>query len=1180
MAAINWLTAVSDNFSNAVRWAGGAVPGVSDDAILGVLGGWAYTVTAQGQSVGDIQTAANATLSINGGTFTASGGSGGGANAGTISVANNNIFALGGTLTNSGLVSLNSIGNATQFQIAASGATLQGAGQLTLGDNSQNYVIGATASATLTNVNNIISGGGQIGGGQLTLINQAAGVINATAASNALLLNTTGKTITNAGLIEATGAAGLTITGTTVDDSTGGIIQAVGSTVRLNSAVILGGSLKSSSGGTITTTDRGTVLDGLGTHVVTNLANLVVANNTSLSVQGKITNTGQTVTLASIGNETDLVVTAANATLNGGTWLMGDNSQNNLVGTLSGAVGKQKVSTLTIAGKTIVQGAGSIGANSKLTNNGTINATGANALTISPGASKVANSNQLKNTGLLQSINPGALGAVGGLNLASVNVIGSTAKGVIEANGAHTHVDLRTATITGGTLKTLAGGVIQSVDRGSLLDGTGVGNPVNNQGVVTVANNTSLNLQGTMNNTGSISLQSIGNQTELKATALNATLSGGGTVVLRDNSQNYVYGVTAASTLTNFNNTISGAGQLGNGQLTLVNQAAGVINGNAGNVLVINTGAIAVTNTGLIEGTSAGGVTISGTTINGSTGGVIQAAGGVVRLATATIVGGTLKATSGGQIITTDRSSLLDSTTAAVTNANAVSIQNNTSLNLQGTLNNIGSISLQSIGNQTELKTTALNTTLSGGGAVVLSDNTQNYVYGATAASTLTNFNNTISGAGQLGNGQLTLVNQAAGVINGNATNVLTINTGAIAVTNSGLIEGTSTGGVTISGTTIDGSTGGVIQAAGGTVRLASATVLGGNLRISGGGQIVTADRGSLLDSASATINNQGAVSVANNTSINLQGTLNNTGSINLQSAGNLTELKITASNATLSGGGTVVLSDNSQNYVYGAAASTVLTNANNTISGAGQLGNGQLTLVNQAAGVINGNASNTLVINTGANLVTNAGLIEATASGGLTLNGALTNTGTVTANGGKVTITGNVGGAGSETLMGASSLEIGSSTGAGAAQTVTFAAGATGVFKIDTAQSFAGTVAGLATSRHIDLANVNFATSTLTYVGNTTSGTLTVSDGTIIAKIKLTGNYTKAKFLKTNDGGGHVDISYNGTGLAASPPSTDVGRFASAMASLGGATASGASLSSGGGLLSHSQMLAIPQSA
>ena len=53
MTAINWLTAVSGDFSDAVRWAGGVVPGNSDDAILGVLGGGAYTATAQGHPVPD-----------------------------------------------------------------------------------------------------------------------------------------------------------------------------------------------------------------------------------------------------------------------------------------------------------------------------------------------------------------------------------------------------------------------------------------------------------------------------------------------------------------------------------------------------------------------------------------------------------------------------------------------------------------------------------------------------------------------------------------------------------------------------------------------------------------------------------------------------------------------------------------------------------------------------------------------------------------------------------------------------------------------------------------------------------------------------------------------------------------------------------------------------------------------
>lgn len=126
------------------------------------------------------------------------------------------------------------------------------------------------------------------------------------------------------------------------------------------------------------------------------------------------------------------------------------------------------------------------------------------------------------------------------------------------------------------------------------------------------------------------------------------------------------------------------------------------------------------------------------------------------------------------------------------------------------------------------------------------------------------------------------------------------------------------------------------------------------------------------------------------------------------------------------------------------------------------------------------------------------------------------------------------------------------------------------------TAQSFTG----LATSRHFDLANVNFAASTLTCVGNTTSGVLTVGDGTTTSTMKLTSHYTQGSFAKTNDGGGHVDTSYNGASLAAGPPSIDVGRFASTMASLGGGTASSANLSSGGGPESHNQMLAIPQVA
>ena len=54
-----------------------------------------------------------------------------------------------------------------------------------------------------------------------------------------------------------------------------------------------------------------------------------------------------------------------------------------------------------------------------------------------------------------------------------------------------------------------------------------------------------------------------------------------------------------------------------------------------------------------------------------------------------------------------------------------------------------------------------------------------------------------------------------------------------------------------------------------------------------------------------------------------------------------------------------------------------------NTISGAGQLGEGQMTLVN--AGAIIATGTNALVIDTGANAVINSGTLEAVGSGGLT---------------------------------------------------------------------------------------------------------------------------------------------------------------------------------------------------
>jgi len=58
------------------------------------------------------------------------------------------------------------------------------------------------------------------------------------------------------------------------------------------------------------------------------------------------------------------------------------------------------------------------------------------------------------------------------------------------------------------------------------------------------------------------------------------------------------------------------------------------------------------------------------------------------------------------------------------------------------------------------------------GGTVTMSNNTSNFIFGASSANTLTNAG-TIQGAGHIGNGSMGLVN--SGVINANQPSLLTI---------------------------------------------------------------------------------------------------------------------------------------------------------------------------------------------------------------------------------------------------------------------------------------------------------------------------------------------------------------------------------------------------------------------
>ena len=97
---------------------------------------------------------------------------------------------------------------------------------------------------------------------------------------------------------------------------------------------------------------------------------------------------------------------------------------------------------------------------------------------------------------------------------------------------------------------------------------------------------------------------------------------------------------------------------------------------------------------------------------------------------------------------------------------------------------------------------------------------------------------------------------------------------------------------------------------------------------------------------------------------------------------------------------------------------------------------------------------------------------------------------------------------------------------------------GSTGTLKLDNSASFAGTVAGMTGSDAIDFANINFANvQTPSFSGDSSHGTLTVTDGTVTASIALLGNYMASTFTTSSDGHG-------GT-LVVDPPATQVSQLA-----------------------------------
>jgi len=274
-----------------------------------------------------------------------------------------------------------------------------------------------------------------------------------------------------------------------------------------------------------------------------------------------------------------------------------------------------------------------------------------------------------------------------------------------------------------------------------------------------------------------------------------------------------------------------------------------------------------------------------------------------------------------------------------------------------------------------------------------------------------------------------------------------------------------------------------------------------------------------------------GILSIADSTTFEFTGAINNTGTIALNASGNGTDLAVVGT-ATLTGAGKVTLSNNSGNDITSNGAPATLANVNNTISGAGTIGDSNLTLINQ--GTINANGSLALVLNTGSNTITNSGTLEATSSGGLDIDSNVNNAKTIEALGtnAKVLIQGVI----TDTATG---LILASGSGAqvdlddatimgGKLQT----SGSTAF--IETVSGSTDTLVGVTISSGSTI-EIN-AGSTLTLSGKTTnSGTLLVNGGTLDVAGVLTGGTVEiggaGKMEIAQASSENVDFLANSTG-------------------------------------------------
>jgi hypothetical protein len=270
-------------------------------------------------------------------------------------------------------------------------------------------------------------------------------------------------------------------------------------------------------------------------------------------------------------------------------------------------------------------------------------------------------------------------------------------------------------------------------------------------------------------------------------------------------------------------------------------------------------------------------------------------------------------------------------------------------------------------------------------------------------------------------------------------------------------------------------------------------------------------------------------MTISDGATLPLSGTINNTGTIALNSTGAETDLQIIEHGITLEGAGHVILSDSAENVISGTSADVTLTNVDNTIEGGGDLGGGRLTLINDSHGTIAATAFNQLTIDTGAGSFTNHGMVLSNGPGGLEVKGDVFSDGMLEARAGLLKVDGDVSGGGHAMIDGGN-IEFVAASDA----TVQFSESSGGTLVLDDPTHFTGQIAGISGSSVLDLKGfhavhdpVVASTGAGSFDSSTDTTSLLVKDQATNQSVtlKLAGDYSASTWTVTDDGHGGVNI-------------------------------------------------------